>query len=161
MKRTPILLILIMLVIGSLLFTGCLGVQPSLQTATATATADEPPVETSAPQDLETPLSLATPYADSPTAGICAEAPGESVVSVEIFPDIPTPRCLRVSADQKLQVINGTDSPLQVSLGAVNRDIQPGAEATLDLAFGEYLAPGVHLVTAAPYSGPEIWLMEE
>lgn len=147
-------------------------------TACQAAVASPPPThtETLAPKETTAPTAtagtttevqaqdvivLATPYADSPAAGICMDAPGEETISVEIFPDIPSPRCLQVTGDQKLNVINRTDSILLLSLGDEQGSLPPEQEYLFDKPFGEYLAPGVHVLDASPYSGPEIWLQAE
>lgn len=159
----PKYIAVVLMTIASLLLSACLGVQSSLPTPTAaetTVAAAESSTDTPAPPTLEASPPLATPYADSPAAGICMESPGESVVSVEIFPDMPSPRCLKVSAEQKLMVINRTGIALQVSLGAVESSLTPGGDGMLDRTFGEYLEPGVHVLLADPYFGPEIWLVE-
>lgn len=109
----------------------------------------------------ETAQPLATPYAQEPAAGICAEAEG-SLVSVSLRPDVPDPRCVRVRPDQHLNLKNETDQTLQVNLGRFQAELDPGEEVTFDAPFGDYLAPGVHLVTtSAPPGGPAIWLMKE
>jgi hypothetical protein len=157
--------LLSLLLTGSLLVSSCAAIaslQPTPAGDTAQPTGISPTSqapEAATQGDLPLP-ALATPYADSPAAGICAEAPGEAVISVEIFPDIPSPRCLKVTADQKLQVINRTDSALQLSLGRLEQKLQPQAETVLDAPFGDYLAPGVHILRAEPFSGPEILLAE-
>lgn len=103
---------------------------------------------------------LATPYAQEPAAGICAEFEGP-LVSVLLRPDIPDPRCVRVKPDQYLRVRNEADQTLQVSIGRFQAELDPGKEVIFDMPFRDYLAPGVHLVTtSAPPGGPEIWLVE-
>jgi hypothetical protein len=49
---------------------------------------------------------------------------------VEIFPDIPSPRGLKVTAAQRLVVVNRTDGEISVALGAMQAVIQPGAGVT-------------------------------
>jgi hypothetical protein len=164
MKQLTKFALLSLLVTGSLLVSSCAAIASLLPTPAGDAQPTGISPTSQAPEaatqgELPTP-ALATPYADSPAAGICAEAPGEAVISVEIFPDIPSPRCLKVSADQKLQVINRTDSALQLSLGRLEQKLQPQAETVLDAPFGDYLAPGVHILRAEPFSGPEILLAE-
>jgi hypothetical protein len=114
---------------------------------------------TSAPTSGETPKAyiLATPYAQQPAAGICATPEGE-IVTVTINPDVPDPRCSKVKPDQKLAVINKTQNTIEVSLSRFTFSLQPGAEATIDTPFGEYLAPGVHQLQVSPCCGPELWL---
>ncbi len=148
-----------------LLVSSCAAIVSRLPTS-----AEDAPLLTSSPpasqasgavsQDVLPLPALATPYADSPAAGICAETPGEATVSVEIFPDSPSPRCLKVNASQKLQVVNRSGVTIQLSLGRLERTLQPQAETILDAPFGDYLAPGIHILLAEPYAGPEIWLLE-
>ena len=97
---------------------------------------------------------------DAPAAGICAEAEGEWA-TVQIAPDMPSPRCLKVTREQRLKVINGADTRVQIQLGPYALELPPGMEGTLDAPFGNFLAPGVHRVLASPYSGPEVWLIED
>lgn len=106
----------------------------------------------------ETTPPMATPYAQSPAAGICGEPTSEDTVQVEIWPDIPSPRCLVVHGDQYLRIMNRTDEPLVISLGRLAGSALPGEAITLELPFGQYLEPGVHVVLATPFGGPEIWL---
>jgi hypothetical protein len=100
---------------------------------------------------------LATPYSDVPAAGICAEAE-DPVVVVTIHPDIPDPRCTRVRPDQTLKVVNQTDGQIQILIGTFEATLEPGAAAVFDVPFGEYLAPGVHLVQVQPCCSPTLWL---
>jgi hypothetical protein len=160
------------ILIGSSLLSACLGVEaspptPAADTALPAETASPPytlaPTSDTTPQTQvqDTSAVMATPYADSPAAGICTEVSSEAVVSVEIFPDIPSPRCLKVTAEQKLEVINRTDSTLQLSLGALEQSLSPSETYAMKLPFGEYLMTGVHVLGANPFSGPEIWLQEK
>lgn len=125
--------------------------QPS--TSLPASPTPEPPGQTTRPFEYV----LATPASQEPAAGICMEAEGDTAVA-EIFPDVPAPRCLKVTPGQRLVVINRTDSEISVSLGALSATLQPGQETSLDRSFDEYLEPGVHRLQASPYSGPEVWL---
>jgi hypothetical protein len=100
---------------------------------------------------------LATPYAQSPAAGICASFDADTVV-VSIYPDIPDPRCIKVRADQRLTVVNRTQNTLEVSLGIYKASLTPGAETTFDAPFGMYLATGVHQLQVSPCCSPELVL---
>jgi hypothetical protein len=104
--------------------------------------------------------ALATPYAQQPAAGICASPEGETVV-ITLNADVPDPRCSKVRADQKLMVINNTQSELLVSIGNYKETLAPGGEFTVDQPFGEYLAPEVHQLSVTPCCGAEIWLEEK
>jgi len=61
----------------------------------------------------------ATPYASSPAAGVCAGPVEEQIASIEIWPDMPDPRCLQLSPEQYLQVTNHTDTGIQYRLHTV------------------------------------------
>ncbi len=101
--------------------------------------------------------ALATPYAQEPAAGICASFDG-TIVKVSLNPDIPDPRCMKVSADQKLNIINNTQNTLEVTIGRFTASLEPGKETTFDTPFGEYLQPGVHQIQVTPCCGAELWL---
>ncbi len=162
------------LAMSVMLLSACAGAGPALlptpvavtQTAaptTALATAAKTaPAATATPAgaNLVPPqASLVPAEADAPAAGICAEAQGEWA-AVEIWPDIPSPRCLKVTSQQRLKVANRTDAAVQVQLGPHTLQVPAGAEGSLDVPFGTFLAPGVHRVSADPYSGPEVWLVQ-
>lgn len=109
----------------------------------------------------ETPTAvLAAPVADSPAAGICVEFDGE-VVTITIFPDIPDPRCTIIRPDQILQVVNQRGEDITIRLGQHQAQIGHDESATFDQPFGDYLAPGVHLIEVQPCCGAELWLKGE
>lgn len=110
----------------------------------------EPPTSTSVAQ-------LATPIAESPAAGICAEHEG-SLVTVTIFPDIPDPRCSLVRPKQQLRVINMRSETLQVSFAGLEAEIAPGEEHVFEEPFGALLMPGVHRFDVSPCCGAELVL---
>jgi hypothetical protein len=79
------------------------------------------------------------------------------IVQILLTPDGPaSPRCVKVSPDQRLEFINGRDAPVQLVFGPFSETISPGGEALLALRVGEYLAPGVHFV-----EGAEIILLDK
>ena len=100
---------------------------------------------------------LATPYATQPAAGICASFDGQAV-EITINVDSASPRCAKIRPDQTLTIVNSTLSTIQVSIGRFSSSILPGAQYSIDVPFGDYLAPGVHLVSVSPYYGAELWL---
>ena len=105
----------------------------------------------------------ATPVSDSPAAGVCDLQEGVQV-TFEIFPDIPSPRCAQALPQQRLKVINRTDYDLDVSIASFQDTLAPGEETIFQGALGDYLLPGVHVVTTSAYGGsggPELWLLEE
>ena len=105
------------------------------------------------------PVSLATPVASQPAAGICGEAQG-TVVTMTINPDIPDPRCVVVYPYQQLRVVNGRGETLEISLGPLTATLEPGAEYTFELPFGQLLLPGVHVLGVSPCCGGEIWVKD-
>jgi hypothetical protein len=143
----PILLIGIALIIG---VSACTSSSTELSITTNT------PGITITPQ----PLTLSTPYAQEPAAGICASFEGD-VVTINLYPDIPDPRCSQVRPDQILTVSNQTQVALEVSIGSFKDNLEPGARITFDTQFGDYLAPGVHQLQVSPCCGAELWLMEK
>ena len=105
-------------------------------------------------------VERATPIADSPAAGICAEHEG-SLVSVTIFPDIPDPRCSLVRPDQRLRVINMRSENIAVNLARLRAEIGPGEDYTFVEPFGVLLMPGVHRFDVSPCCGAELVLRTE
>lgn len=101
----------------------------------------------------------ATPYADSPAAGICAEFEGE-VVTMTVSPGMPDPRCVIVKPDQRLHVVNNLETEVTAALGNLTTYIAPGGDHTFEKTFGEFLMPGVHNLNATPCCGGSIWLQE-
>lgn len=78
----------------------------------------------------------------------------------EIFlePGIPNPRCLQVLPVQFLTVTNQTGGPVTIGLADVQAELGSGESFTFQLALGEMLAPGVHLLQVEPCCGGEIIL---
>lgn len=129
------------------------------ESTTSSTSADQSGNESSTTAPTSTPTTLKPPDADMPTAGTCGTADIE-VVEVVVNPDIPSPRCVQVTADQRLQIRNATDQPATVSLAQHSATLAPGETTLFDQPFGEYLEPGVHRVSMSTYgeSGAEIWL---
>ncbi|MGE5297587.1 MAG: hypothetical protein ACM3KM_00290 [Acidobacteriaceae bacterium] len=106
------------------------------------------------------PEELAIQPADSfiPAAGICMEPDG-IYASITINSDSPNPRCMKVSSEQFLTVINKTDKPTDLKFNGLNiaSDVKPGATFTFNRVFADYLAPGVHDLFINGYAA-EIWV---
>jgi hypothetical protein len=102
---------------------------------------------------------LASSEGDTPAAGVCQKVEGE-FADVTINPDTPTPRCLRVTAIQRLRVTNALEHVVQFTLAGATTTLGAGERREVDSNFGSYLAPGVHVVHSPAYggSGPELWL---
>jgi hypothetical protein len=139
--------------------SGCASPASTASQATATLPA-RPTALTTATAENSTarPPVLITPVSDLPAAGICLGPTEGEITGVTIYPDIPDPRCLKITGSQQLQVMNRTDSLLEINLGPYHAVVQPGETYQFKTPFGEFLAPGVHLVITSPYSGPELWL---
>jgi predicted small lipoprotein YifL len=122
---------------------------------------ESPLASTTTVQETETVPSqtpgLATPYSQEPAAGICGSFEDEVVV-ITINPDIPDPRCVIIAPDQILKVVNNRQETLQVSIANMEATIEPGSEHTFNVPFGQYLAPGVHLIEVKPCCGASLWL---
>ena len=127
-----------------MLTAGCGGVQPINGNAVSDTHPDIVP-------------KLATPVAQSPAAGICAEI-SEDIVIVTINPDIPDPRCSVIHPEQKLEVINHREETLEIKIGQLEATLAPGESHLFDLAFRDYLAPGVHRIEVQPCCGAELVL---
>ena len=121
-----------------------------------------PPPTAARPSPTPAPATptLIPPVSQEPAAGICAKAEGEWAVA-EINADVPSPRCLKVTKQQRLKVTNRTNAVVQVRLGTFEMKLEPGATGTIEAPFGTFLAAGVHRVQTSPYSGPEVWLSSE
>ena len=104
------------------------------------------------------PKALAPPDSATPAAGICPLADGD-VVTLVLERDAPSPRCVAVAGDQRLELVNGTTAGT-VFFGGIRINLATAATVQLDQPFGAFLAPGVHRVQAEQYagSGPEVWL---
>lgn len=113
---------------------------------------------TSAPVDIAVTGNLKPPDGDQPAAGICDPASGD-VVTVNINADVPYPRCMKVLGNQRLQVVNATNGPVQVQLAQFIVQLQPDQAQLFDASFASYLAPGVHWLHVTGGHAPEIWLL--
>lgn len=128
--------------------------------ATSQVSSTQIETATQIPKPPDQAQLLATPEAQKPAAGICGRAEGDLVI-VTIYPDVPDPRCVIIAPDQMLKVINSRGESIQVSLGSFEAVLDPGGEYTVNIPFGEYLAPGVHTIKVSPCCGASLWLQEE
>jgi hypothetical protein len=112
---------------------------------------------TSAPVNIAVTGNLKPPDAEQPASGICDLANGD-VVTININADVPYPRCMKVLSNQRLQVVNATNGPVQVQLAQFDVQLQPDQAQLFDATVGSYLAPGVHWLRVTGGNGPEIWL---
>ncbi|HJS29685.1 MAG TPA: hypothetical protein VJ768_08690 [Anaerolineales bacterium] len=128
---------------------------PSLSDSGFTQTAEglTPPGE-----GTQVPVVLATAVSLEPAAGICVSPSGEEVI-VAIYPDMPDPRCARVTPDQSLRVKNLREEAIAISIGPYQGLISPGEEFFTGTPFGHFLAPGVHRLEVQPCCAMELWLV--
>lgn len=100
----------------------------------------------------DTVQSLIPADSQTPVAGICAEASKNQVTTVIMGSDnVPSPRCIKVIANQKLTIVNNSPESIHVSNPEIT--INPGDNYEFPKAVGLFLAPGVHQI-----AGAEIWL---
>ena len=131
----------------------------SALTGTVAPTPALAPTATEAPtlrNSLLTKVPLKPADSDAPASGICASSDGDIVEATLTADGPPMPRCVKVTAAQRLKIINGTTAPVRIMLGHFDVEIPAGRQAVLDKPVGEYLAPGVHLMV----NGPEVWLSQ-
>lgn len=107
------------------------------------------------------PSGLAPAESAAPAAGVCSDASGPTATLV-MRADVPSPRCLRVTTTQQLELVNASSDPITVEIGTRTADVPVGASVTVWPPFGAFLAPGVHTVHVSIYAGagPQIWLTE-
>ncbi|HWB39399.1 MAG TPA: hypothetical protein VG604_04165 [Candidatus Saccharimonadales bacterium] len=103
--------------------------------------------------------SKAPADSQAPAASSCEPQAGTQA-SVSINIDVPSPRCVQVSASQTLAIKNNDSQTVTVTLGSKAVTIAAGQTGTIAEQFGNYLEVGVHdMTTNAPSGGaPEIWL---
>lgn len=88
-----------------------------------------------------------------PTAGICLPASGK-IVTVDVTPDVPSPRCTTVRPGQELRVRNDTRDPVEVRWAPFRKQrLQPGHVVTYGVPFARYLQPGDHRCRVSIYAG--------
>jgi hypothetical protein len=85
------------------------------------------------------------------------------LVTLEISPDVPSPRCARVTADQRLEVVNRTQVVIVVKIAGYEAQLEPGGAYRIEAAIGSYLEAGVHWLKIQDHAAnaPELWLVEE
>ncbi|MGA2910538.1 MAG: hypothetical protein ABSE04_01915 [Candidatus Microgenomates bacterium] len=103
--------------------------------------------------------SLIPADSQAPAASSCNSVQGD-VISVTLNPDVPNPRCVIISANQKLTLVNGTSQLISLDYDSYVSKISPGSNYTFPVVASLFLAPGVHVIKTSLYSGsgPEVWL---
>lgn len=95
-------------------------------------------------------------------AGVCDQVSGD-VARITIQSDMAIPRCVKVNANHRLEVTNGTDQTVSVGYnGAEPMAILDSGAIYIDQrSFGERLEPGVHQLRTSGNVTAEIWLVDE
>ncbi len=151
--------LLSIMILSSLLLAACLDIGGSTEPIQTEMNTNPPMTPTHSISATVQANRLATPVSQQPAAGICGAAEGD-IVTIRINPDVPDPRCVIITSDQRLKVINNRDEIIQISLGVFEAEIDPGDESLAPLTFGAYLATGVHLIEVSPCCGASLWLQE-
>ena len=140
-------------------------VQPTATDTPASALKPTPsprPTGTPAPAVQPTPWSTLRPAdAQLPAAGICLGPNETDTATITINPDVPNPRCYKVTASQRLQIASNLGEEARIQLGPFDLAIPPGEARLLDAPVGMYLAPGVHGISISiPPGRATVWLIE-
>jgi hypothetical protein len=138
------------------ILTACRPSESSSQSPSASPSAGS----TTFPEKVTPPsqtANLATPVSQEPAVGICSEFEGGLAV-ITVYPDISYPRCAIIKPDQMLKVVNSRQETLRASIANMTAGIDPDGEHLFNMPFGQYLAPGVHLVQVKPCCGASLWL---
>jgi hypothetical protein len=110
--------------------------------------------------------SLVPPDATAPAASACDRAT-QQIVTITVDPDVPQPRCVSVSAQQELRVVNRSNavgqrgSTITVRWADFSaRTVPVGATTLYTQPFGAYLEGGVHDLHVSLYgsSSAQVWL---
>ncbi len=116
---------------------------------TRAALASAPELVNVSPLPAPPPAAPTAPAA--PAAGICS-VDEAVIVEVVLGPDVPMPRCVVMSGDHWLRIVNAGDAT-HVALGAWQLDLEAGATVTSELPVGAYADPGVRSVEVARFGG--------
>jgi hypothetical protein len=152
--------------LSCLLLLGACGGGGSTSPTETAAPATAPPTTEGGPTVTATPFTpiptyvLAPAESDFPAAGTCNPQPDSDVVTFDLVPGIPSPRCAQVMQDQHLQIENHTGQTVEIMFATSTITITDRQSADLEEAVGTYLAPGVHVAHVDFYggSGPEVWV---
>jgi hypothetical protein len=82
-------------------------------------------------------------------------------VTVELHVDVPVPRCVRVTPNQRLRVANQRTETVSVVIAGTTLVMQSGEATIASPQLGSIWQPGVHVVIANSAKGErrfEVWL---
>ena len=79
------------------------------------------------------------------------------IVEIVLAPDVPSPRCVTMSGDHRLRIVND-GAATTVALGDMRLDLAAGASVTSPQPVGAYVGAGDHTMDVERYggSGPEV-----
>lgn len=96
----------------------------------------------------------ATPdYIGPGAAGVCGLPAPTELVTVTFELDVPSPRCLVVTGNQRLRMINRFAKHAVGRLGKVEFVVPARGSVILDRPFRDYLMPGGYFLKTNLYSG--------
>ena len=90
---------------------------------------------------------------DSPAAGICSSTQDTTIVVTKAADNTFTPKCSQAKSDQRLKIINNSDSTINVNIANYNSTIASGGSYQFPETLGSLLDSGVYLI-----GGFEIWM---
>lgn len=112
-------------------------------------------ISSTSPLLSSVPVTRKQPNSDFPASGICSEKVSGVEVLVIIGADnIPQPRCIKMSKEQKIKISNNSSQNFILNFADFKVTIKPQQGYLLDKPVGDYLLPGAHLG-----AGAEIWLV--
>ena len=128
------------------------------QPTTRPAPTDGEPTTTATPVTPAPSPQLAPAESEFPAASTCNSQP--DVVTFDLVPGVPSPRCAQATQGQHLHFDNHTGQTVVITFATSTITITDGQPADLEEAVGTYLAPGVHVAHVDYYggNGPEIWV---
>lgn len=88
------------------------------------------------------------------TAAPCDPGAGHvdaATIEVVLQSDVPSPRCVRAQANERLRVLNGTSDEITISLKDRGAQIPPGGSHIYDEPLRSWLVNGAHCLSASLY----------
>lgn len=98
--------------------------------------------------------TLVPPDFQTQVAGVCAPVSKESIIVVTVpIDNVPQPRCVHVTSNQKLKIVNQSQGSININVGKIQASLAPTQSFQFPKTLGEFLASGGHSIV-----GAEIWL---
>jgi hypothetical protein len=100
-------------------------------------------------------------------AAPCSGAGGHGIAIVQLLSEVPDPRCLAVTPEERILVVNRTGAfhrrsavSVTVRLGAYSARLAPQQAAIFAAPVGAYLATGLHGLRAKRVPGPAVLVVK-